>query len=274
MDSASDTIVLDTKARMADASGTTSADRIRMDQRTGDFTAEGNVNSSRLPEKDAKKNSQMLSGDDPLHAQARRMDSSNRNRKLHYEGDVVMWQGANRIQADTVDLDREKKTLVADGHVVTNLWEEPKDPKKKAAPVLTEVRAAHLVYTEADRQAVYTGGASLKRPSLEVKSRQIRAFLSAGGGGDSRLEKAFADGAVEIFQGSPTGASYRGSGEHSEYYMDEPRVVLRGGAPRMVNNKGIISNAPGGFTYYPNDDRLVINGSEKQPATTTVPRKK
>jgi lipopolysaccharide export system protein LptA len=203
------------------------------------------------------------------------MDSSNRNRKLHYEGDVVMWQGgANRIQADSVDLDREKKILAADGHVVTNLWEEPKGPKKKgAAPVLTEVRAAHLVYTEADRQAVYTGGASLKRPSLEVKSRQIRAFLSAGGG-DSRLEKAFADGAVEIFQGSPSGNSYRGSGEHSEYYMDEPRVVLRGGAPRMVNNKGIVSNAPGGFTYYPNDDRLVINGSEKQPATTTVPRKK
>ena len=81
-------IVLDTGARMADATGMTSADRIRMDQRTGDFTAEGNVNSSRMPEKDKKKNSEMLSGDEPLHAQARKMDSSNRNKKLHYEGNV------------------------------------------------------------------------------------------------------------------------------------------------------------------------------------------
>ena len=28
---------------------------------------------------------------------------------IHYEGGVTMWQGANRIQADTVDIDREKK---------------------------------------------------------------------------------------------------------------------------------------------------------------------
>ena len=34
------------------------------------------------------------------------MDSRNRNRTIHYEGDVNLWQGANRIQADTVDIDR------------------------------------------------------------------------------------------------------------------------------------------------------------------------
>ena len=102
-----------------------------MDQRTGDFTAEGNVNSSRMPEKDKKKNSEMLSGDEPLHAQARKMDSANHNKKLHYEGNVLMWQGANRIQADVVDLDRDKHMLVADGNVVTNLWEEPKDDEEE-----------------------------------------------------------------------------------------------------------------------------------------------
>jgi lipopolysaccharide export system protein LptA len=268
-------IVLQTGARIADASGTTSADRIEMDQRTGDFSALGSVNSSRLPEKDAKKNSQLLSGDDPLHAQARRMDSANRNRRLHYEGDVVMWQGANRIQGDVVDLDREKRTLVADGRVVTNLWEEPKDPKKKAAaaPVLTEVRAAHLVYTEADRQAVYTGGASLTRPGIRVKSRAIRAFLSAAGG-DSRLEKAFADGGVEIFQSSPTGASYKGSAERSEYYMDEQKAVLLGGMPTMIDNKGQSTVGPLGLTYFANDDRLIVNGSENQPSKTILKRKK
>jgi lipopolysaccharide export system protein LptA len=274
LDSDSNMIFLDTAARISDASGSTSADRIRMDQRTGDFTAEGRVDSSRLPEKDAKKNSQMLSGDEPLHAQARRMDSSNRNRKLHYEGEVVMWQGANRIRGDVVDLDREKRILVAEGHVITNLWEEPKDPKKKtAAPVLTEVRATHLVYTEVDRQALYTGGVTLQRPNLNVKSRQIRAFLSPDGP-DSRLEKAFADGAVEIFQTSAKGVSYTGSAEHSEYYTDEQKVVLLGGTPTMVDSKGNSTVGPEGLTYYANDDRLLNNGSENQPANTRLKRKK
>jgi lipopolysaccharide export system protein LptA len=274
LDSDQNLLVLDTGARMSDATGSTSADRIRMNQSTGDFTAEGHVQSSRLPEKDEKKNSQMLSGDEPMHATARRMDSANRNRKLHYEGNALMWQGANRIQAETIDLDREKKTLTADGHVVTNLWEEPKDEEKKktTVPVLTEVHAPHLVYTDSNRLAVYSGGASLVRPNLQVKSREIHAFL-ADSGADSRLEKAFADGAVEIHQTSQ-GVTYNGTAEHSEYYTDEQKVILTGGMPKMVRSDGSFAVGPGGLTYYANDDRLLVNGSDGKPATSHLVRKK
>ena len=274
MDAGQNLIVLDTAARMSDATGMTSADRIRMDQRTGDFTAEGNVNSSRMPEKDKKKNSEMLSGDEPLHAQARRMDSKDHNKKLHYEGNVVMWQGANRIEADVVDLDRDKHILIADGSVVTNLWEEPKDPQKKktTVPLLTEVRAKRLVYTDTDRQALYTGGAALKRPNLQVNSTQIRAFL-ADSGADSRLEKAFADGNVKIHQAGKA-VSYNGSAEHSEYYTDEQKVILQGGNPKMTDSRGQSTVGPGGLIYYANDDRLIVTGSEKQPASSRIQRKK
>ena len=204
LDSDQNVIVLETSARVWDETGSTSAAHIRMDQRTGDFTAEGQVNSSRLPDQDQKKNSQMLSGDQPIEAQARKMDSSNHNRAIHYEGDVIMRQGANRIQAGVIDVNREKRTLVADGNVVSYLWEEPKDDEKKsAAPVLTVVHAPHLVYTEENRLAVYTGGVLLDRPGLQVKGKELRAFL-AESGADSRLEKAFADGAVEIVQTART----------------------------------------------------------------------
>ena len=70
----------------------------RLDQGTGNFQAEGNVQSSRLPDQDQKKNSEMLSGDEPLQATARKMDSRNGNRLIRYEGGVKMWQGANRIR--------------------------------------------------------------------------------------------------------------------------------------------------------------------------------
>ncbi len=274
LDSDRNLLLLDTGARISDATGSTSADRIRMDQRTGDFTAEGNVQSSRLPEKDQKKNSEMLSADEPMHATARRMDSANRNKKLHYEGNAVMWQGANRIQADTIDLDREKHALVADGHVVTNLWEEPKEEEKKkgAQPVLTVVHAPHLVYTDADRLAVYTGGATLVRPNLEVKASQIRAFL-AESGADSRLQKAYADGAVKIHKVSPEFA-YDGTAEHGEYYTAEQKLLLTGGLPRMMRSDGSYTEGPGGLTYWINDDRLLSIGSDGKPATSRLIRKK
>jgi len=120
-------VLLDKQARVWDSTGSTSADRIRMDQRTGTFVANGNVNSSRLPEKDQKKaGSGALSGDQPLQAIAQSMTSRNRERLVHYEGNVVLWQGANRIHARQVDIDRGARTLVADGSVVSQFVDEQK----------------------------------------------------------------------------------------------------------------------------------------------------
>jgi lipopolysaccharide export system protein LptA len=282
MDADQNVILLDSGARMWDPTGSTSADRIRLDQRTGDFLAEGNVASSRLPEKDQKKNSEMLSGDDPLQATARKMDSRNRNRQIRYEGDVHLWQGANRIHADVVDVDRnidpQKRTLIADGHVVTNLWEEPKDEKKKktTTPVLTEVHASHMVYTESTRLTYYTGGVQLSRPGLQVKGQELRAFL-ADSGADSRLEKAFTDGAVEIFSTSKD-RTRNGTGEHAEYYTDDQKVILRG--PRVHMVEKVFANPQPSTTegkeavYFANDDRLVVTGEPEKPGNSRINRKK
>ena len=278
MDEGQNVIVLDSAARIWDNTGSTAADRIRLDQRTGDFVADGNVASSRMPEKDQKKNSEILSGDAPLQATARKMDSKDRNQNIHYEGGVTMWQGANRIQADTIDLDRKKKTLVADGHVVSNLWEEPKgdDKKKKANPVLTEVRAAHMVYTDATRLTHYTGGVQLKRPGLQVKSQELRALL-AEGGADSKLEKAYADGGVQIFSTSKD-RTRDGTGDHAEYYTDDQKVILRGSWVKMVEKVFALPqpNTTEGkeLTYYTNDDILAVQSDSSKPSQTRITQKK
>jgi len=281
LDSGQNVILLETSARVWDETGSTSAAHISMDQRTGDFTAEGQVSSSRLPDQDQKKNSEMLSGDQPVEAQARKMDSSNHNRAIHYEGGVTMRQGANRIQAGVIDVNREKRTLVADGNVVTNLWEDPHPRPAEAAgtppgprplaPVLTVVHAQHLVYTEENRLAVYTGGVLLRRPGLQVKSQELRAFL-AESGADSRLEKAFADGAVAIVETAPD-RTRTGTGEHAEYYTDAQKVTLRGGRPKLVDSlKGSMQGDE--LTYFANDGRLLGSGSSEQPVNSRIRRKK
>lgn len=271
LNSEENVMLLETTARVWDTAGSTAADHIRLDQRTGNFTAEGGVQSTRLPET-GQKNPGMLSSDEPLQAQARKMVSSNRNRTVHYEGGVHLWQGANRIEANTVDVDREKQILVADGGVVTNLWEEPKDEKKKAAaPVLTVVHAAHLVYTDQTRLADYSGGTVLARPGLQVKARELHAYL-AEANADSRLEKAYADGAVEIVD-TAGGRTRTGTAEHGEYYPEDQKVMLRGGAPELVDTaKGTTQGKE--LTYYANDDRLQVNGSADQPVKSRIRRKK
>ena len=264
-------MLLDTGARVWDETGSTSADHIRMDQRSDDFTAEGSVISTRLPDK-GQNDSGMLSGDEPLQAQARKMESTNRNRKVHYEGGVNLWQGANRIQANVVDVDREKQLLVADGSVVTSLWDEPKDEdtKKSSKPVLTVTRAAHLDYTDQNRLAVYTGGVILNRPDMRVKSSELRAFL-ADQDADSRLQKAFAEGTVEIVQTS-TGRTRTGTSEHAEYYPDEQKIILREGQPQLVDSLHGTTHGRQ-LTYFANDDRLRVDGAADQPAKSQYHRK-
>lgn len=278
LDQGSNVILLNGAARMWDGTGSTSADLIRMDQRTGDFSATGHINSSHMPDKNPKKNSAMLSGDEPLQAKADKMDSRNKNRSIHYEGDVVMWQGANRLTANVADLDREKRTLAANGNVVNYLWEQPKedDKKKGASPVLTVVKAPTMAYTDSTRLAIYTGGVTLTRPGMHVKSRQLSAYL-ADSDADSRLEKAFCDGAVEIVSTAKDHVR-TGTAEHSEYFTDDQKVILTGGQPKfvdMVNGKEKgRTQAPDSLTYYANDDRLLSSGAPNQPVQSRIHRGK
>jgi len=166
--------------------------------------------------------------------------------------------------------------------VVTNLGDankvDPKAPKKPAPPpLLTETRAARMVYTEADRLTHYTGGVVLNRPGLQVKSTELKAYLSEAGSGSS-LEKAFADGAVEIFSQSKD-LTRTGTGEHAEYYPGDQKVVLRGPSARMVEQT---AGAPHPnkttegveLTWWANDDRLLNTGAPQKPADTRIIRKK
>jgi lipopolysaccharide export system protein LptA len=114
----------------------------------------------------------------------------------------------------------------------------------------------------------------LNRTGMQVKSRELRAFL-AEEGADSRLVKAFADGAVEIVQ---TAADRRrtGKAEHCEYYTENQKVVLRGGEPEFVdslngNQKGSTRGVE--LTYFANDDRLQVIGSPDQPVKSRIRRK-
>jgi len=275
LDQKQNVMTLDGGATVADATGTTSAEHIRLDQKTDDFLAEGNVTSTRLPDKDQKSDSSMLSGDAPMNAQARKMESSNRkdSHRTRYEGGARVWQGANRISSEVIEIDRDEHSIVADGNVVTEAWQQPKDDQKKktTAPVLTKVYAPHMTYTDQDRLAYYSGGVKLERPELHLKSKELHAWL-ADSKAESQLDKAFADGGVEI-SGAHRDNTYKGSSEHMEYYTGEQKVILNGGAPELV--RSVTGRQPTvvrqrELIYFVNDGKLVGTGA----ASDRIPPKK
>jgi len=304
LDQKKNVITLTKSARIWDASGTTSATAVVLDEGSGKFTASGEVNSTRMPDKSA--DNSMLSSDEPLHARAGKMTTSDNSTKIRYEGNAVLWQGANRLQADVVDIDRDEGVMQAHGHVVSQLLDKNNDNAGKpgarpdTAPVYTVVRAPEMVYTDDDRQARYTGGATLERPDLHVKSRDIQAFLKpkddspaenkpgavaaanpapaggkpvdgSGDTGDSSLDHAIADGDVRIVS-TQQNRTRTATSEHAEYFTTDSRVVLTGGKPQVVDSlKGTTKGHE--LTWFSQNDRLLVNGVETQPAGSVVHKK-
>ena len=283
LDQAQNLIHLTGAARVWDTTGSTDGDVILLDQKSGDFTAEGNVSSTQIPDKkkpspaSAATNSGggLLAADQPLHARARKMSSTDNGLQVRYEGNAVVWQSANRLQADVIEIDRDQEIVKAHGKVVSQLLDKadppPKDSKKPPpSPVFTIVKAPEMVYNDEQKLAWYKGGVLLNRPGMQVKSRELRAFLRDSED-DSSLDHAFADGKVEVVQTAP-GRTRTGTSEHAEYYVDEARVILETGRPQLLDSlKGSTKGKK--LTWFSNDDRLLVDGAEGQPAQSNLRRK-
>ena len=69
-----------------------------------------------------------------MQAKAARMTSTGNNRQIRYEGNALMWQGSNRLQADRIDIDREKGRLEANGNVLSQLLDKAETAKQKKGP--------------------------------------------------------------------------------------------------------------------------------------------
>jgi lipopolysaccharide export system protein LptA len=198
----------------------------------------------------------------------------------------VAWQGANRVEADRLDIDRDNQVMEAHGKVKSQFVDKDKDksddadsegvpkPKSTAAPIFTIVTAPDMVYTEDTRIVTYTGGAVLNRPDLTVTAKQIRAYLKDADE-DSSLDKAIADGTVKVVSTSEKLKRTRtGTSEHAEYYADDEKVILTGGKPLLVDSvKGQTRGKQ--LTWFANDDRLIVDGADRaNPARSTIRKTK
>lgn len=279
LEQAANRITLTGKPRMWDPSGSTDAEKILLDQKTGDFTATGNVRSVRQGE---QKSTSSIVNSDPVRATADEMFSTERNQKVRYTGRAVLWQGANRLTANRIEIDRAGQTLEAYGQVVSQLLDKQPAGAKVKTPLFTVVKAPEMHYSDKEKMAHYLGGSQLTRPALQVKSQEIRAYFveentevqnEVPGSG---LEKTFATGRVEIVdrRGEQT---RQGWGEQAEYLVLDNKLTLEGGQPRMVDLlRGVQQRAATGkqLTWIAQDERLLVDGEESKPAQSTLKRKK
>jgi lipopolysaccharide export system protein LptA len=291
LDQVANRMTLTEAARVLDDTGSTIADKIVMNQTSGDMDADGRVVSTHAPDKNQKPGTSMLDNTKPMQAKADRMTTRENNTKIRYEGHALMWQNANRTAADAIDIDRDEQILHAKGNVVSELLDNKSDnaevtanePQLKrvsvttaeAAPVFTTIYAPEMLYRDDKRIADYTGGVKLTRQKMTITSQELLAFLSpktAENQNDSSLDHAFANGSVTVFRVMGSNRTRTGTAEHGEYWTKDDKVMLNGGTPQMADSyKGVTRGQQ--LTYFNADDRLIVDGQEKKLAFTQMKKK-
>ena len=268
LDQKSERITLTDAARMWDETGSTSADEIAVDQKTGDLAAKGNVASSRVPDRKAAQGG-MLSGDEPVQARAPLMWVSDDNRKVRYEGGALLWQGASRIGAERISIDRAAGRLGASGNVVSQFPDAAQGGPKAKSNAFTVVRAQEMEYLDKTKIAWYRGGATLERANMTVRSRELRAFFreeKSAQKTETKLDRMLAEGRVEVVDKVPNRVR-RGSAERGEYFLGEEKMVLSGGNPALEDSqRGVTRGAV--ITWFARQDRLFVDNTGGGPAVT------
>ncbi len=274
-------ITLTDGARVSDDTGSTIADKIVMNQANGDMDASGHVVSTHAPDPNQKPGTSMLDDTKSMQAKADEMQTRENNTKVFYEGHAEIWQGANRVSAQAIDLDRDNQTLHAVGDVVSELVDNKSSNQPNQAsttgntgPVFTMVRSPELFYRDDKRIALYTGPVKLTREKMTVTAAELQAFLTPktqNNSDQSSLDHAVADGDVTVVEVRPD-RTRTGTAQHCEYYTNEDKVVLNGGVAQMNDSyKGLTKGLQ--LTYYSGEEHLIVDG-QKQVLAFTRARKK
>ena len=293
-------LVLTGKPRVSEGGMITTGNTIRINRVTDDAFADGNVKSTYSDLKE-QPNGALLASSSPIHVTAAKMTAHNSPAVALYEGNARLWQDANIIEAPSIQFDRERRSLVAQGNaaqpVSTVLVEEKlsqasdmgmaknqpvkhqhrgenksnKKPEEKLdqdSPVT--ITSTKLTYADADRQAHYTGGVTAKGIGFEATADEMDAYLlprsqastNQSLSGPGRLDRMVAKGHVVIRQ-----PDRRAEGQTLVYTASDDKFVLTGGPPSIFDaERGKITGVS--LTFFRADDRVLVEGKASTPVIT------
>jgi lipopolysaccharide export system protein LptA len=292
---ASETVALSGSVILSDASSRTRAQSATFRQGANELRAEGNVTTSEVSP--APGDAGGISPE-PAHVSSDHLVVDTASGHAVYSGKARLWQGDSVIQADTLDLDRAKRTLIATGNVRAVFPQVRQTPPPGAGagpgPAQRQVwraEAGRMIYEEGERRARLERGARAHSAEGSMRADRMDLFFApqsdspgpaSGGRGSTsanpgpraglgmalagqELERAAGFGAVRVESGERTGTA-----ERADYEAAAGKFVLSGGRPALMD---LFGNATTGrqLTFFLADDKIVVD-SEEGSRTLTLHR--
>jgi len=283
-------LLLTDSPRVTNGGMATTAKTIRMNRSTGDAFAEGNVKST-YSELKEQPDGALLASSSPIHVTAHSMTAHSNPGTALYSGNARLWQDANVIEAPTIQFDRDRRFVTAQGtpaqpvqtilvqkekHKTENSSHADVTGGKKAgkAPPLgsspVSITAAKLTYADSERKAHYEGGVVAKGADFTASARTLDAYLlphsqasrNQSFAGPGQLDHMVAQGDVLIQQ-----PNRRAEGQNLLYTAADDKFVLTGGPPSIFDaEQGKITGVS--LTFFRGDDRVLVDGEASTPVVT------
>jgi lipopolysaccharide export system protein LptA len=299
-------LVLTGSPRVADGSMVTTARTIRINRVTDDAFADGDVKST-YSELTEQPNGALLASASPIHVTSATMTAHHSTSIALYEGNARLWQDANIVIAPSIEFDRDRRFLVAQGtsaQSVSTVLVQAKlsDPDKPSptkpspnqvdpgkAPVGGErkanmgkteekpgstgpvaVTSARLTYADAERKAHYEGGVIAKGTGFTVSSTTMDAYLSPRR--QTSINQSVAgpgqlDHMVAQDNVIVVQPARRAEGQRLVYTASDDKFVLTGGPPSIFDAER--GKITGvSLTFFRADDRVLVEGKASTPVVT------
>jgi lipopolysaccharide export system protein LptA len=268
-DPQTETFMLSGSPRVSDAGVITTADRMRINRRTGDAMADGSVKTT-YSQLEAQPNGALLATSDPIHVTAASMVAKRTTESARYSGGARLWQGSNIVEAPSLDFDRNTRTVIAQGQAgkpVSTVFVEQGENKKQT-PV--NVTGQRLTYADSQRQAKFEGGVVMRSAEGTVTADHVTVFLHPRGPASpntaaksaSELDKVVAEGHVVIQQ-----EQRRGTGNLLTYTAKDGSFKLTGGSPSIFDaERGKVTGDS--LTFFSHDDRVLVEGGSNTQSVT------
>ena len=262
---AEEVFALSGSPRVSEGGMTVTANNIRLNRRSGDATADGDVKTT-YSEIKQEPNGALLATADPVHVTAKSVTVKRQTGVARYTGGARLWQGANIVEAATIEFERTQRSILAtgDGTPVSSVFVQA-DKSGKMTPIT--VAAGKLSYVDSQRRARYSGGVLVKGADVSLTADHVDVLLHAGStqaksSGPSQLDQIIAENKVVTRQ-----ADRRATGEKLVFTAADGRFVLTGGPPSISDAEhGVIRGDS--LTFYSHDDRVLVESKDSSRTVT------
>ncbi len=284
-------LVLTGNPRVIDGGMQTTAKTIRINRATGDALADGTVKST-YSELKEQPNGALLASSSPIHVTARSMTAHSAAGTALYSGNARLWQDANVIEAPTLEFDRDRRFVTAQGtdaQPVQTILVQTRKAKVEVSPSAAKkegnkagkssptagsspisITAAKLTYGDSERRVHYEGGVVAKAADFTATAGSADAYLLSRSqtstnqslAGPGQLDRMIAQDDVVIQQ-----PNRRADGQKLVYTAADDKFVLIGGPPSIFDaEQGKITGVS--LTFFRRDDRVLVEGGVGTPVVT------